>query len=118
VQHTSFHISKILWLKRTMPELFKKTYKFVTIKEYILFKLFGGYYIDITDASTTALFNINTFEWDEDILKDILKIGEDKLGNVVDCTHILKGMRQEYARSMGLRPSIPVVMGSGDGQHG
>jgi gluconokinase len=114
-QHPIYHISKILWLKRTQPELFEKIYKFVTIKEYILHKMFGVYYVDITDASTSACFNINTFKWDEDILKEVLQVGEGKFGETVDCTHTLKGMKENYAREMGLRASIPIVIGSGDG---
>jgi len=114
-QHPIYHISKILWFQKNQPQLFKQTHKIVSIKEYILFKLFGEYVIDITDASTTACFNIHTFEWDGEILSDVLKIKKDKLGEPVDCDHILRGLNNTYANAMGILEGTPFVTGSGDG---
>ncbi len=115
VQHPMYPLSNILWLRETRPEIFNKTAKFVTIKEYILFRLFGEYLIDITDASATACLNIHNFEWDEDILKEVLKVGRDKFGQPVDCTYVMKGMKKEYASAMGIDPGTLLVAGSGDG---
>lgn len=114
-QHPIYPVSKVLWIKRSRPDIFEKTYKFITIKEYIIFRLYGIFLIDITDASATGCFNIHKFTWDEDILQTVLETRPDKFGETVECTHILKGMRAEYAREIGLRPDIPVVIGSGDG---
>jgi gluconokinase len=115
VQHPIYPLSKLLWLQRCKPETFEETYKFVSIKEYILFRLYGEYVIDITDASTTGCFNIHKFDWDDDILKDILKVSREKFGEAVECTYILKGMKNEYAQAIGLRATVPMVIGSGDG---
>ncbi len=114
-QHPMYPLSKILWFKETQPELFKQTAKFITIKEYILYRLFHEYVIDITDASATACMDIHTFTWDQEILDDILGIDKDHLGEIVECTYVLKGMKREYAARMGIDPDIPVVAGSGDG---
>lgn len=115
VQHPMYPLSKILWLRETQPDIFKKTYKFVSIKEYIIFRLFGDFYIDYTDASATACFNIHSFDWDEYILSNILGVKKDSFGEAIDCTFTLKGMRREYAEAMGLREDIPVAIGAGDG---
>jgi len=114
-QHPMYPVSKVLWLKDTMPEIFAKTYKFISIKEYVLFRLYGKYVIDITDASSTGYFNIHNFTWDKYIINDVLGISEEMLGEPVDCTYILKGMKKEYAEEMGIDPETPVVIGSGDG---
>lgn len=114
-QHPIYPVSKIMWFKRSRPDLFSKVHKFVTIKEYIIYKLFGEYTVDITDASATGCFNIHKFTWDEDILKDVLGIGYEKLGDTAECTYSLKNMKNEFACEMGLSPSTPVVIGSGDG---
>ncbi|HOJ10022.1 MAG TPA: gluconokinase [Clostridiales bacterium] len=114
-QHPMYPVSKVLWLKDTMPEIFAKTHKLVSIKEYVLFKLFGKYVIDITDASTTGYFNIHDFTWDKYIIDDVLGISPDILGEAVDCTFVLKNMKKEYAEKMGISPETPVVIGSGDG---
>lgn len=114
-QHPMYPLSKILWLGKARPEIFKKAYKFVSIKEYILFKLFGEFFIDYTDASATACFNIHTFQWDRHILSNVLGVEKDKFGEAVDCTFVLKGMKKDLAKAMGLREDIPVAVGSGDG---
>ncbi len=114
-QHPMYPVSKILWFKETQPELYRKTDKFITIKEYILWKLFGEYVIDITDASTTGCFNIHSFEWDGYILEQVLELDISKFGRPVDCTCVLKKMRSEYAAAMGITPETPVIAGSGDG---
>ena len=95
------HISKILWFQKNRPHLVKKAYKIVSIKEYILYKLFGQYLIDITDASTTGYFNINTFEWDNEILKNVLSLSSHMFGEPVDCTYILKGLKKTSCKCNG-----------------
>lgn len=115
IQHPIYPLSKILWMKKENPTMLKQVYKFMTIKEYIVFKLFGEFLIDITDASTTGCFNIHQFTWEEEIFKDILQIGEDKFGQPVDCTYILKNMKHQYARAMKIHPETPVAIGSADG---
>jgi gluconokinase len=114
-QHPMHPLSKLLWLKNKYPSIFDGAYKFVSIKEYVLFKLFGRFVIDITDASTTGFFNIYSFKWDEYILENVLKISEDKFGEAVDCTYILENMKAEYAELMKVKQDIPVTIGSGDG---
>ena len=114
-QHPMYPLSKILWYRETQPENFKKAAKFITIKEYILFKLYNEFVIDRTDASATACMNIHRFEWESTIVQDILGLDNSRFGEIVACTHLLKGMKKEYAAVMGLDPDVPVAAGSGDG---
>jgi gluconokinase len=115
VQHPMYPLSKILWIREEKPGIFEKVYKFISIKQYVLFKLFSQFVVDYTDASASACFNIHSFKWDNEILTDILGISGEKLGEPVECTHVLKGMSRQYADAMGLRSDMPVVAGSGDG---
>lgn len=115
VHHPMYPLSKILWIKEEKPEIFNKVYKFISIKTYVFFKLFSQFVTDYTDASASACFNIHTFKWDSDILDNVLGISENMLGEPVECTHVLKGMKKEYAGLMGINSDMPVVAGSGDG---
>lgn len=115
VQHPSYPLSKILWLKATRPDAFAAARRFLTLKSYVLFRLYGVHVADRTDASCTALLGIRTFRWDDDILHGILEIGADRLPEVVDCTFLLRGMRKEYADHIGIPADLPVAAGSGDG---
>lgn len=115
VQHPMYPISKILWLKDTQPEIFKKVKKFITIKQYIVHRLFNEYVIDITDASSMGYFNIHRMEWDESVLKDVLGLDSGYFGTPVECTHVLRNIKEEYAVLMGITAGTPVVVASGDG---
>jgi gluconokinase len=114
-QHPMYPLSKILWIKDTKPHIFTNTHKFVSIKEFILNKLFKRYIIDITDASSSALFNIHNFQWDDHVLNNILEIDVNKFGEPVDCTYVLNNMDKTYVELMGIKPETPVTVGSGDG---
>ena len=115
VEHPLYPISKILWLKNNSRDIYEKTQKFVSIKEFILHKLYGCDAIDITDASTTGCFNIYKRSWDEVILKEVLGISRVRLGEAVECTHVLRHMKKEFAGAMGIDPDTPAASGSGDG---
>ena len=115
VQHPMYPISKILWLRDVNPAIVEQTYKFVTIKSYILFKLTGQYVIDYTDASATGCFNIHNFEWDPYILNQVLCIDEAKLCKTVPCTFLLDGIKAVYAEKMNISVTTPLIIGSGDG---
>lgn len=56
-------LCKIIWFKENQPDLFQKTAKFVSIKEFIWFRLFHEWQVDMSIASATGLFNIHTFQW-------------------------------------------------------
>lgn len=114
VGHSMYPLSKLLWLKNNNLGVFQKASKFITIKEYIVHKLFGEYVVDYTLASSQGYFNLHTHDWDDDILRGILEVGREKLSPVVPCTYQLK-MKQEYVKDLGLDEKIVGVIGSGDG---
>lgn len=42
-----------------MNQIYKKTYKILNVKDYIVLKLIGKFATDFSDASGTGLFDIN-----------------------------------------------------------
>lgn len=57
-------IIKLVWARNTDPELFGRTHKFISIKEYVFHQLFGRYVIDYSIASATGMFNLTQLKWD------------------------------------------------------
>ena len=115
VIHPAYPLSKILWLRENEPDLYKKIYKFITIKGYILLRLFGDFFIDYSDAASTGCFNIHSFKWDDYVMENVLNIAPNKFGEPVKCTNILKNIKKEYASYMGLKSNTAFVIGSTDG---
>lgn len=100
--------SKILWLKENEPEIFTRTHKFIGIKEYLWFRLFGEYTIDYSLASGSGLFNFRESDWDT-LALETLGISEEQLPRLVSTTHIQKN---------DTNPNLPLVnyvIGAGDG---
>ena len=115
VQHPLYPVSKILWYKKTEPDLFNKAAKFITIKEYLIFKLYGVFVVDYTLASCQGCYNIHTQKWDDMILHDILGVSKDRFSDVVECTHTFRNFKKEYEELLGISRDTPLVIGSGDG---
>ncbi|WP_105993110.1 gluconokinase [Staphylococcus simulans] len=112
--HPMSPLSKIFWLKHEHPEIYKHTTKWIDIKSYILYQLFGQYVMDYSIASATGLMNLSTLEWDQGALA-LLGITKAQLPELVPTTEILRGMKQRYATLMGIDPETPVVVGASDG---
>jgi gluconokinase len=56
--HAMSPLCKIIWLRENESEVFNKTFKFISIKEFIWFKLFGVFEVDYSIASATEMFDI------------------------------------------------------------
>ncbi|MCA1992163.1 MAG: gluconokinase [Coleofasciculus sp. S288] len=105
---------KLVWLRDEHPELFEKAAKFISIKEYIFYRLFQQYVVDYSIASAMGLLNLKELAWDKDAL-EIAGITEAKLSELVPTTHILKPIQTECAEAMGIAADIPTVVGASDG---
>ncbi len=72
-----FSATKLQWILRHMPNAQERAEKgellFGTVDSWLIWKLTKGkvHVTDYSNASRTMLFNINTLEWDEDILKKL-----------------------------------------------
>src|SRR5689334_22507398 len=56
-------LSKIIWLKKNEPAVFLAAHKFISIKEYVWYKLFGAFQVDHSIASGTGLLDVHTLGW-------------------------------------------------------
>ncbi|MGO4544352.1 gluconokinase [Paenibacillus sp. 2TAB23] len=112
--HPMSPLSKLTWLRHDHKELFDRAYKFISIKEYVFFKLFGRYVIDYSIASATGLFNLVNLQWDEEALS-VAGVTPDRLSELVPTTYKLEGLSEVYAKQMNLPVSMPFVVGASDG---
>ena len=79
-------LCKISWLQQYDQELFNRAYKFISIKEYIWFKLFDVFEVDHSIASATGMFDILKLEWYHKACS-VAGIGTQKLSVPVSTTH-------------------------------
>ncbi|MCL2015724.1 MAG: FGGY family carbohydrate kinase [Defluviitaleaceae bacterium] len=105
---------KLLWLKSEYPKIFEQAHKFISIKEYVFYRLFGEYVVDYSIAGASGLFNMSTLNWDTEVLK-IIGITPDKLSKIVPTTTIMGKITANNAQDMGINANTPVVIGANDG---
>lgn len=112
---TYFGYTKILWIKRHEPHIWKKVYKFVPPTNYIEYQLTGNLAIDFSSAGNLGgLFDLRTRSWSEEMSKALgipLELLPEKL---VPSTEIIGELLPKAAAKCGLVPGIPVVAGGID----
>ena len=85
-----FSATKIKWILENVDgaqDLAKKgELLFGTVDTYLIYKLTDekNHFTDVTNASRTLLFNINTMEWDEDLL-NLFEIPKSMMPEVLSC---------------------------------
>ncbi len=112
--HPMSPLVKLVWLQNEHPQIFEKTAKFISIKEFIFYRFFKQYIVDYSIASAMGLLNLKNLDWDKEALS-IAGITAAQLSELVPTTHILKPIQSEVARSLGIPAEIPTVIGASDG---
>lgn len=112
--HPMTPLTKIMWFHENRPELFAKAKKFIGIKEYVFFKLFGKYVIDFGLASATGLFDIQTMHWDEQALQ-VAGVSENQLSKLVSTETTFSDLQPKMAKNLNLSAEVPFIIGSSDG---
>lgn len=106
---------KYHWVKDNSPEVFKQTYKWLDVKDYLILRCTGKYGMTYDSANCTFLFDTrkNKLEWHKGLC-NTFDINMDHLPPVVLSTDIVGYITDQAAREMGLVEGIPVFGGGGD----
>ncbi len=112
--HPMAPLCKIIWLRENQPLVFKAAFKFISIKEYIWYRLFGVYEIDHSIASATGLFNIQTLKWNVASLK-LTRISAGQLSKPVPTNFIRKDANSSIVDSLNLTAETSFCIGASDG---
>ncbi|WP_333638889.1 FGGY-family carbohydrate kinase [Pyrobaculum aerophilum] len=108
-------ISKILWLRENEPEVYRKTWKFVDVKSYLLFKTTGNIVTSPDEANLTWLVDTRKGRaiWHEKLLQQY-GIDPQVLPPIKTSIELAGHVTSSSARELGVNPGTPVFVGSGD----
>jgi gluconokinase len=112
--HAMTPLYKIIWIKENQPELFASTFKFISIKEYIWYRLFNVFEVDYAIASATGLFDIIKLCWNA-VACDLAEITKDQLSTPVNTTYKRGDLNTSIAGMLIIDASTPFVIGASDG---
>lgn len=106
----------MLFVKNERPEIYARTDKFLSVLDYINFRMTGRMAAAF-DMSVTSWVTDNrasgALKYD-DSLCSILGIPREKFASLVPCTEILGELTQEFAAATGLAQGTVVVAGAMD----
>lgn len=106
-----FPLAKIQWLKEHHP--LPVYTRFISIKEYVIFRLTGHFVTDWSLASATGMLDVKRRRWDDRAL-NLVQITPANLSNLVSPRQELAITNQEVLADLGLSAEIPLIIGSGD----
>ncbi len=110
---TGFTAPKMLWVQENEPEVWARARQALLPKDYVRYKLTGGYAVDRADGAGTILFDIKTRDWSPEMLA-ALDIPREMLPPTFEGPEITGRVSAEAAAATGLREGTPVVAGGGD----
>lgn len=105
---------KILWIKNNEPEVYEKTYKFLTASSYLTAKLTGNYVIDryLAISSFGPCYRPD-LSIDEELTRELYCRG-DQLAEGRETAETVGYVTEKAAEETGLLAGTPVVTGTDD----
>ncbi len=112
--HAMSPLCKLIWLRENEGDLFARTFKFLSIKEYIWHYLFNVFEIDYSIASATGLFDIKKLTWSGEACS-LAGITPGQLSAPVNTTYKRTGINKAASQALGLNEGTPFIIGASDG---
>ena len=108
-------ISHILWIKENKPDIYQKTYKFLSVKDFVIYRCIQNAVTsrDLGNTSWMMDNNPGKFIWADKIL-DKFGIDKNKLPEIKKSTEIAGELTSKASDLLNLKSNIPVLVGSGD----
>jgi xylulokinase len=103
---------KILWLARH-TDSYARTWKFLTAKDYVVYRLTNACATDWSEASGTGLYDANQAKWSS-LLCDAFGIDKDKLPTICPSQKVVGEVTRVAGSQLAIPYGVPVVAGGGD----
>jgi xylulokinase len=109
-------LAHILFIREHLPEVYRKTYKFLEVKDYINLRLCGRFlatYDSITLHWLTDNRDLTGIDYHPSLLK-MTGLPRDKFPDLVRATDVIGKLTQQAAEDLGLPQGVKVIGGSPD----
>lgn len=106
---------KYKWVQNNEPENYKKIYKWLDVKEFLILKATGEFVMTEDSAFATMLYDIRDYK--KEFSKDICKmfgINREHLPRIVKSTDMVGRITKSAALYLNLLEGTPVFGGGGD----
>lgn len=112
--NTTWIITKVLWMQKNEPDMWKKVKRVVQLQDFTLRRLGAdNYYVDYPDACLFGCFDHTNYKWDQDLMA-LAGIKEELLPKPTPCATRVGSISKEAAKRTGFAPGTPICVGAGD----
>ncbi len=111
--HEMYSLPKIMWIKKNMPENYKKAKCVLLMQDYIVYMLSGKRQIDYSLAARTICYDIKNRKWAKEIL-EFCGIDENLLSTPAPSGTVAGTIKKEMAEKLGLSEDVKIVSGCHD----
>ena len=108
-----FTAPKVAWVREHEPQVYERVAKVLLPKDYVRYRLTGGFFSEVSDASGTSMFDVGRRKWSEEMLM-ALDVPREWLPEVTESPVVSAHVSASAAAETGLLQGTPVVGGGGD----
>ena len=113
IPSSKFGITKLMWHMENEPELFEKSAYWMSVNDYILYRLSGERVCDYSIAARTMAFDIHNLTWSEEVCS-AAGVDTSMLGSPLPGGTKIGTIRGDIAEKTGLPLETAVVTGGQD----
>ncbi len=114
---TTWPITKMLWIKRNEKEIFAKAYKYLLLKDYIIYKFTGKFISEYTVYNFSYYFDIVKKRYWEDILR-FVGIDIEQLPELIEPGEIAGCLLDKNLKEFSFSSDIHINVGALDQMSG
>jgi len=104
---------QIRWMKDHEPENYAKTHMFLSVPDYVSYKMTGVPAVDLSDVGINQLGNVRESAYDADLLA-FAGITEEKLPKILRSGEVIGNLTAEAAQALGLTTDCVLCAGAHD----
>lgn len=105
--------SKILWVRKNEPDVFRRTKKFLLIEDYFIYRMTGELVTEGSLLCSSTYWDIiNKVYWKE--MLDFLQISEEQLPTVRESGELVGILKPEIAKELGIPCKTNICTGALD----
>jgi xylulokinase len=108
-----FMLSSLLWVKDEEPQTWDRLAHVLLAKDYVRLRLTGEIATDYSDASSTALLDMQHRTWCADLLPAV-DITSDLLSPLRSSSEVVGHLSPRMSAALNLPAGLPVICGAGD----
>ena len=112
IAFAGFTLPKLLWIKENESESYGRINKIMLPKDYVAYMLSGSFCTDVSDASGTLYFDVESRSWSEKILSEY-GIKREWLPKVLESDECAGVLKDELREMLGT-DEVKIIIGAGD----